>query len=86
MKCYLKNYTSQWIKNLKERKKVWARFKDNVKVTDLVEMGSLSSFNCGGKYLLCVTDVFTKYACVKFLTNKTTKTVLHNFIEIVKQV
>ena len=38
-------------------------FKDNIWAADLAEMGSLgSSFNCGVKYLLCLIDVFTKYA------------------------
>ena len=33
-------------------------------------MGSLSSKNWGAKYLLCVIDVFTKYAWVKRLKDK----------------
>ena len=38
-----------------KRKKVHSRFKDNICVADLAELGSLSSKNCGIKYLLCVT-------------------------------
>ena len=53
--------------------------------TDLAQMGSLSSFNSGLKYLLCVIDVFTKYAWVKPLKDKKSKIVLHGFIEIVKE-
>ena len=49
------------IKKLK-RRKVYARFKDNIWAADLAEMGSLSSKNKSVKYLLCVIDVFTKYA------------------------
>ena len=45
-------------------------------------MGSLSSFNCGVKYLLCVIDVFT---WIKRLKSKKTKTVLNAFIEIVNR-
>ena len=45
-----------------KRRKVYARFKDNIWAADLVEMGSLSSKNRDVKYLLCVIDVFTKYA------------------------
>ena len=48
-------------------------------------MGSLCSFNCRVKYILCVINIFTKYACVKpfidkkrtleeFLINMVTKT------------
>ena len=62
--------------------KVYARFKDNVWAADLAEMGSLSSKYCGAEYLLCVIDVFTKYALVKPMKDRKTKTVLHGFIEI----
>ena len=45
-----------------KREKVYARFKDKIWATDLAEIGSLSPFNCSVKYLLCVIDVFAKYA------------------------
>ena len=45
-----------------KRWKVYARCKDNIWAADLVEMESLYSKNRGIKYLLCVIDVFTKYA------------------------
>ena len=48
-------------------------------------MGSLPSKNWGIKYLLCVTDVFTKYAWVKPSKDKKVKTVLQGFIEIVNE-
>ena len=60
IKNYLKNYTNQLFKNSK-KKNVYAKFKDNILPEDLAEMGSLSSFNFGVKYLLCVIDVSTKY-------------------------
>ena len=66
------------------RGKVYVRFKDNIWAADLVEMGSLS-FHCGVKYLLCVIDVFTKYAWVKPLMDKKAETVFHGFIEIVNE-
>ena len=50
---------------------------------DLAEIGSLPSKNWSVKYLLCVIDVFTKYARIKPLKNKKGKTVLNDFIEIV---
>ena len=43
-------------------------------------MTSLSSNNQGVKYLLCVIDVFTKYAWIKPLKYKKAKTVLNSFI------
>ena len=49
---------------------------------DLAEIGSLPSKNWSVKYLLCVIDVFTKYARIKPFKNKKGKTVLNDFIEI----
>ena len=48
-------------------------------------MESLSSKNKNVKYLLCVIDVFTKYAWVKPLKDKKGKTILNAFIEIVNE-
>ena len=73
------------IKKFKKKKKVYARFKDNIWPGDLADMGSLSSKNKTVKQLLCVTDVFTKYAWVKPLKDKKGKTVLLTFIEIVNE-
>ena len=53
-----------------KRRKVYARFKDNIWEAHFAEMGSLFSKNKNGKYLLCVIDVFTKYAWVKPLKDK----------------
>ena len=49
------------------------RFKDNIWAADLAEMGSLSSKNRNVKYLLCVINVFTKYAWIKSLKDKNVK-------------
>ena len=48
-------------------------------------MESFSSENKNVKHLLCVIDVFTKYAWVKPLKNKKGKTVLNAFIEIASE-
>ena len=48
-------------------------------------MRSLFSKNQSVKYLLCVTDVFTKYAWVKPLKNKKSKAVINGFIKIVNE-
>ena len=48
-------------------------------------MESLSSRNNIVKYLLCVIDFVTKYACVKPLKDKKSKTVLNAFIEMVNE-
>ena len=67
-----------------KRSKVSARFKDNIWAVDLAEIESLSSKNKNVKYLLCVTDLFTRYEWVKPLKSKA-KTVLDAFIEIVNK-
>ena len=53
-----------------KRRKVYARFKDNIWAADLVEMGPLFSKNKNFKYLLFIIDFFTKYAWVKPLKDK----------------
>ena len=52
---------------------------------DLAEMGSLSFYDRNIKYVLCVIDVFTKYAWVKPLKGKKGKTTLRAFIEILNE-
>ena len=69
------------IKKFKSRK-VCARFKDNIWAADLAEIESFSTKNKSVKYLLCIIDVFTKYAWFKPLKDKT---VLNAFIEIVNK-
>ena len=54
-------------------------------VADLAEiasLGSLSSLNCGGKYVLCDIDVVNNMLGINL---STVKTVLHGFIGIVKE-
>ena len=64
-----------------KRKKVNAKFKDNIWARDLAEMESLSSKNKNVKYLLCAIDS----SWVKPLKDKKGKTVLNAFIEIVNE-
>ena len=47
---------------------------------DLAEMESLSSKNKNIKYLLCLMNLFTKYAWVRLLKDKKGKTVLNVFM------
>ena len=68
-----------------KRRKVYAKFKDKIWAADLAEMESLSSKNKNVNYLLCVIDVFTKYAWVKALKDKKAKIVLNAFIETVNE-
>ena len=67
------------------RRKVYARFKDNIWAADLAEMESMSWKNKNVKYLLCVINVFTKHVWNKPLKDKKGKTVLNAFLEIVNE-
>ena len=49
---------------IKNFKRVYARFKNNICAADLAEMEGLASKNKNVKHLLCVIDVFNKYAWV----------------------
>ena len=49
------------IKNF-EKRKVHAAFKDNIWGADLADMQLLSRYNIGIRFLLCVIDIFSKYA------------------------
>ena len=43
---------------------MYSSFRDNIWGTDLADMQLLSKFNKGFRFLLCVIDIFSKYACV----------------------
>ena len=57
------------IKKFKKRK-VYSSFKDNIWGVDLADMQSLSKYSKGIKYLLCVIDLFSKYAWVAPIKDK----------------
>ncbi|KAK6166515.1 hypothetical protein SNE40_023182 [Patella caerulea] len=52
---------------------------------DLSDLSSLASFNDGYKFLLCIIDVFSKYAWVVPLKNKTGPTLLKAFQSVLSQ-
>ena len=53
-----------------KKRKVHSLFRDNIWGVDLADMQLLSKFNKGFRFLLCVTDIFCKYACVIPLKDK----------------
>ena len=57
------------IKNFKNRT-VYSGFRDNIWVADLADMQLISKFNKGFRFLLCVIDIFSKYAWVVPLKDK----------------
>ena len=58
---------------------------DKIWPVDLVDMQSFSIFNHGVKYLLTVIDVFSKYAWMLPLKDKTGVSVANALKEIFKQ-
>ena len=72
------------IKMFKKRK-VYSQFKDNIWGVDLAHMQSLSRKNKGIKYLLCVIDLYSKYAFVIPLKDKKGISILNAFNKIIKQ-
>ena len=45
-----------------KRRKVYSSFKDNIWGVDFDDMQLITKYNKGIKYLLCVIDLFSKYA------------------------
>ena len=57
------------IRNLKKRT-VYSRFKDNIWGADSADMQLITKFNNRFRFLLCVIDIFSKYAWVIPLKDK----------------
>ena len=53
-----------------KKRKVYSSYRDNIWGVDLADMQSLSKYNKGMKYLLCVIDLFSKYAWVVPIKDK----------------
>ena len=68
-----------------EKRKVHAAFKDNIRGTDLADMQLLSKYNKGIRFLLCVVDIFSKYAWVVPLKDKKGISIVKAFQSILKQ-
>ena len=72
------------IKNFKKRK-VYSSFRDNIWGADLADMQLISKFNKGFRFLLCVIDIFSKYAWVVPLKDKKGISILNAFQKILKE-
>ena len=68
-----------------EKRKVYSQFKDNIWGVDLADMQSLSRKNKDIKYLLCVIDLYSKYAFVIPLKDKKGISIINAFNKIIKQ-
>ena len=72
------------IKNFKKRK-VYSAFKDNIWGADLADMQLISKFNKGFRFLLCVIDIFNKYAWVVPLKDRKGASIVNAFQSILKK-
>ena len=68
-----------------KKRKVYSTFKDNIWGVDLADMQLLSKYNKGIRFLLCVIDIFSKYACVLLLKDKKGISIVKAFQSIIKQ-
>ena len=68
-KSQLKNYTNELLENL-EKRKVYSPFIYSIWGADLADLQILSKFDKKIWFLLCVIDIFSKYAWVILLKDK----------------
>ena len=68
-----------------KKRKVYSAFKDNIWGADLADMQLLSKYNKGIRYLLCVIEIFSKYAWVVPLKDKKGICIVKAFQSILKQ-
>ena len=62
--------------------KVYSAFKDNIWGADLADMQLLSTFDKGFRFLVCVIDIFSKYAWVVPLKDKEGVSVVNAFQDL----
>ena len=68
-----------------KKRKVYSSFKDNIWGDDLTDMQLLSKYNRGIKYLLCVIDLFSKYAWVVHIKGKKGTSIVNAFKKIISE-
>ena len=74
------NFINHLLENFKNEN--YSSFRDNIWSVDLADMQSLSKYNQGIKYLLCVIDLFSKYAWVIPIKDKKGTSIVNAFKEI----
>ena len=63
---------------------MYSSFRDNIWGAGLADMHLLNKFNKGFRFLLCVIDVFSKYAWVAPLKDKKGISIVNAFQKILK--
>ena len=78
------NFINLLLENFKKGK-VYSAFKDNIWVAELADVQLISKFNKGFKFLLCVSDTYSKYARVVPLKDKKGVSIVNAFRNILKK-
>ena len=68
-----------------EKRKMYSSFRDNIWGVDLADMWLVSKFNKGFRFLLCVIDIYSKYAWVIPLKDKKGISIVNAFQKILKE-
>ena len=68
-----------------KKRKVYSTFNDNIWGADLADMQLLSKYNKGIRFLLCVIDIFSKYAWVVPVKDQKGISIVKAFQIILKQ-
>ena len=69
----------------KFKKRVYSWSKDNIWGVDLADMQLIKRFNKGSRFLLCVVDLFSKYAWVAPLKDKKGITIVNTFQKVLNK-
>ena len=64
---------------------MYSSFKDNISGVDLADMSLFSKFNKRIEYLLCVIDLFSRYAWVVGIKDKKVASIVNAFQSIFKK-
>ena len=72
------------IKKIKKRK-VYSAFKDTIWAADLADMQLISKFNKGFRFLLCDTDIYSKYPWFVPLKNEKGASIVNAFQSTLKK-
>ena len=65
-----------------KKRRIYSRFKYNIWCVDLADMQLINKFNKGFRFLLCVIDIFSKYAWVVPLKDKKGVSIVDAFQKI----
>ena len=72
------------IKEFKKRT-VYSGFKDNILGSGLADMQLISTFDKGFRFLLCVIDIFSKYAWIIRLEDKKGVSIVNGFQKVLNK-